>query len=81
MSSGGVMHGLYSDMSVSRRLRIQRLCCLDHVDRLNNSAPTRRIFESERNRGRPRLRAIGVEKDLNQIGVRNWRQQARDRAS
>ena len=80
------LYGLYGGMSLVKRLRIQRLRWLGHVERMDSTAPARRVFESEpqgqRNRGRPRLRwCTQVEKDLNHLGVRNWRQLARDRAS
>lgn len=80
------LYGLYSDVDLVKKLKIQRLRWLGHVERMDTDAPARRIFESTpdglRSRGRPHLRwRAQVESDLNQLGVRNWRQLARDRAS
>ena len=79
------LYGLYSGMHLVKRLRIQRLRWLGHVERIDTTAPARRAFDSEplgqRIRGRPRIRwRTQVEKDLKQLGVHNWRQLAKDRA-
>ena len=79
------LYGLFSDIDLARRVKIQRLRWLGHVERMETNAPARKVFEStpegRRSRGRPRLRwRTQVERDLNQLCVRNWRQLAKDRA-
>ena len=79
------LYGLYSDTDLVSRIKVQRLRWLGHVERMDINAPARKVFESNpegrRSRGRPRLRwRTQVERDLNQLCVRNWRQLAKDRA-
>lgn len=79
------LYGLYSDVDLVKKLKIQRLRWLGHVERMDNNAPARRVFESNpdgvRSRGKPPNRwRTQVENDLNQLAVRNWRRLARDRA-
>ena len=80
------LYGLYRDIDLVKKLKIQRLRWLGHVERMDIDAPARRVFVSnphgQRDRGRPHLRwRDQVVNDLNQLGVRNWWQLARDRAS
>jgi len=80
------LYELYGDMHLCRRLRIQRLRWLGHVERQDEDAPAHKIFDStpsgQRGRGRPRMKwRTQVEADLNLLGVQNWKRLARDRPS
>ena len=80
------LYGLYSDTDLVSRIKVQRLIWLGHVERMDIIYKARKVFESNpegrrRIRGRPRPRwRMQVSEDLNQLGVRNWRQLAEDRA-
>jgi len=79
------LYGLYNDIDLAKRVRINRLRWLGHLERMDISAPARKVFEfnpeGQRNRGRPHLKwRTQVERDLNHLGVRGWRALAKDRA-
>jgi len=79
------LYELYGDIDIVKRIKIQRLRWLGHVVRMEDSTPARKVFESEpgggsRRRGRPNLRWTDqVSKDVSTLGIRNWRQTARNR--
>jgi hypothetical protein len=56
-----------------------------HVLRMNDEEPTKKLMlgkpDGTRRRGRPELRWIdGLEKDLHNISIRNWKNIALDRS-
>ena len=78
------LYELYQDVDVVRKAKTRRLHWLGHIERMDNNAPAKRIFESQppgsRRQGRPNLRfkdqAIA---DARALGVENWKQRAQDR--
>ena len=79
------LYGLYGDIDIVKRIKIQRLRWLGHVVRMEESTPARKVFESEpgggsRRRGRPNLRwGDQVLKDVSTLGIRSWRQSTSNR--
>ena len=68
------LYGLYSDVDLARRSKIQRLRWLCYVERMKTNAWARKVFEStptrQCSRGRPRIRwSVQVESDLTQLGA------------
>jgi hypothetical protein len=56
-----------------------------HVLRMNDEEPTKKLMlgkpDGTRRHGRPKLRWIdGLEKDLHNISIRNWKNIALDRS-
>lgn len=75
---------LYGDIDVAKRIKIARMRWAGHVHRLDDSNPTKKVFQmmpqGRRDRGRPTLRwCDGVETDFRNIGLSNWRMIANDR--
>lgn len=54
------LYELYNDADLVKRIKVQRLRWLGHVERMDTNAPTRKVLEStpagRRSRGKPRLR-------------------------
>ena len=78
------LYELYDDIDVVQRISQQQLRWLGHVVRMDENAPAKKVFDAKveggRRRGRPKLRwRDQVEAHLTRLGVRNWRQRARNR--
>jgi hypothetical protein len=61
-----------------------RISCLGHVERMNNNRMPKILLnakmEGGRRRGHPRKRWLDdVERDVNSLGIRNWRLRARNK--
>ena len=74
---------LHKSPDIVAEIKARRIQWASHVMRMEKSRDPRRTLEArmfgKRKRGRPRLRWIDcVEKDLRTLGVRRWRQKARD---
>ena len=78
------LYELCQDVDVVRKAKTRRLHWLGEIERMDNNAPAKRIFESHlpgsRWQGRPNLRfkdqAIADDRAL---GLENWKQRAQDR--
>jgi hypothetical protein len=83
----GLFPGLRSPLNFSnvvKWIKGQRISWLDHLERMEENRMPKKIFTQElegpRRRGRPRKRwKEGVERDLQVLGVRKWRELATDR--
>ena len=80
------LYELYADIDVLQRINVQRLRWLGHVVRMKDGAPAKEVFKwdvkENRRRGRPNLRwKDQVVKNLEQLGVENWRARAEDRSA
>lgn len=81
------LYQLYHDIDLVKKIKVQRLRWLGHVERMDDSAPQKRVAlgpppDGRRKQGRPPLRWMDdVEHDINQLGLRNWRAKARNRES
>jgi len=78
------LHTLYKDSDIITYIKINRLRRAQHVIRLEEQNPARRVFdavvEGRRQRGRPKLRwEDGVTGDTKKLGERHWRSTARSR--
>ena len=79
------LYELYVDVDLVKKIQIERLRWLGHVERMENNAPAKKVLfdgtsHGHRSRGRQITRwKDQVVQDLNSLGVFNWRQQARDR--
>ena len=65
-------------------IKRQRICWLGHLERMDEDRMPKKIFTQEvegtRRRGRPRKRwKQEVERDLQVLGVRRWRELVADR--
>jgi hypothetical protein len=70
--------------NIVKWIKGQRINWLGHLERMEENRMSKIIFSQEvegpRRRGRPRKRWKGeVERDLNVLGVRRWRELATDR--
>ena len=77
-------YDLYKDIDLVRKLKINRLRWAGHVARMVPNNPVKRIFsansEGKRKVGRPKIRWLDcVERDLEAMGVRSWKNKAIDR--
>lgn len=75
---------LYNEPSISNVARAQRMRWLGHVARLDDNIPTKqaliRGITGRRSRGRPRSKWMEmVERDLNEMGIVDWREQIRNK--
>lgn len=75
---------LYKSLSITEEISIQRLRWLGHVTRMDDSRYAKKAMAAQpygkRKVGRPKKRwQEDVEEDLKHLGVKNWRQKARDR--
>ena len=80
------LYELFNYMDVVQRINIQRLSWLGHVVRMEEEAPTRRVFDAgicrSRRRGRPCIRWKNkIEEALSSICVTNWRRRAKSRSA
>lgn len=81
------LYQLYADIDIVKKIKVQRLRWLGHVERMEENAPQKRISlgpppDGKRKQGRPSLRWMDdVEQDIKQLGLRNWREKARNRES
>ena len=69
---------------IARFIKSQRLRWLGHVERMSESRATKRVYRASmtgrRKQGRPRNRwKDEVERDLNSINIRGWKEAAKDR--
>jgi hypothetical protein len=70
--------------NIVKRIKGQRISWLDHLERMGEDRMPKKIFtqkmEGTRRRGRPRKRwKEEVERDLQVLGVRRWRELVADR--
>ena len=71
------LYELNDDVELARRVKIQRLCWLGHVVRMNGQAAARRVFETNPSggscrRGRSPMRwRDQVKYDINCLGISN----------
>ena len=77
------LYDLYEDIDLVRELKINILRWAGHVARMDPNNPVKRIFsanpEGKRKVGRPKTRWLDcVERDLEAMGVRNWKNKAID---
>lgn len=75
---------LFKEKDIINYIKSKRIQWLGHIERMDNSRGTKKIFkgqcQGQRKRGRPRKRWIDeVEKDLKAIKITNWKTKARDR--
>jgi hypothetical protein len=68
-----------------KKAKISRMKWAGHALRMNDEEPTKKLMlgkpDGTRRRGRPKLRWIyGLEKDLHNISIRNWKNIALDRS-
>lgn len=75
---------LYGQPSIIKVAKMKRLRWLGHVIRMSNGRTTKQALEGgvgiRRRRGRPKTRWLEAAiKDLEQLGVQNWKQKAMDR--
>jgi hypothetical protein len=75
---------LYKDLDIVADIKKKRVEGIGHVVRMDHGRTVKKIFESKpegsRRTGRPRLRWLeDVQKDLREMEVNRWRQQAVDR--
>jgi len=78
------LYGLYDETDLVTTIRITRLRCAGHIVRMQDNLPCKQITldkpEGRRRVGRPNLRwTDGVMRDVERLGVRNWRIKAKDR--
>ena len=79
------LYELYADIDLVKRIKIQRLRWLGHVERMDEDAPAKKVFHAapgggQRRRGRPNLRwKDQVMGNLTALGISNWRQRAQCR--
>jgi hypothetical protein len=77
------LYSLFND-DIIKRIKISRLIWAGHGIRRENEEIIKRLtivkLEGKRKKGRPRMRWMdGVEKDLKNLGVVNWRAKTQDR--
>ena len=75
---------LYKQPNIVILIKIKRIQWVVHLIRMDGRRFTKKIFEGKltgrRDRSRPRLRWLDcVEKDLNRLGTRGWRNKAEER--
>jgi len=78
------LYRLYDKTDLVTTIRITRLRWAGHIVRMQDNLPCKKITldkpEDRRRVGRPNLRWIdGVMRDVERLGVRNWRIKAKDR--
>jgi hypothetical protein len=79
------LYNLYNDVEIYKITKISRMKWAGHVLGMNDEQPTKKLMlgkpDGTRRRGRPKLRWIdGLEKDLHNISIRNWKNVAIDRS-
>jgi hypothetical protein len=77
------LYNLHNDVEISKKAKISRMNWAGHVLRMNDEEPTKKLMlgkpDGTRRCGRPKLRWIdGLEKDLHNISIRNWKNIALD---
>jgi hypothetical protein len=77
------MH-MFNASDIISTIKSKRIEWLGHIQRMTRERGVKRIFEDKpggrRRAGRPRLRWVdGVENDLRTMGVKRWRNVAKDR--
>uniref|UniRef100_V5GM53 Endonuclease-reverse transcriptase n=1 Tax=Anoplophora glabripennis TaxID=217634 RepID=V5GM53_ANOGL len=75
---------MYGEPSITNVIRSQRMRWLGHVVRLPNERTTRIVLTGgivgRRKRGKPQTGWLQkVERDLEEIGIRDWRRRARNK--
>jgi hypothetical protein len=69
--------------NIVKWIKRQRISWLGHLERMEEDRMPRKIFTQElegmKQRGRPRKGWREVERDLQVLGVRRWRELVRDR--
>jgi len=78
------LYRLYDEAGLVTTVKITRLRWAGHIIRMQDNLPCKKITldkpEGRRRAGRPNLRWTGrVTKDVEKLGVRNWRARARER--
>jgi hypothetical protein len=79
------LYNLYNDVESSKKAKISRMKSAGHVLRMNDEEPAKKLMlgkpDGTRRRGRPKLRWIdGLEKDLRNMNIKNWKNIALDRS-
>jgi hypothetical protein len=75
---------LIEGADIVRFLKVQRIKCLGHIQRMDQIRPTRKLLDwkptGTRPVGRPRQRwQEDVMEDLEKLKVKNWKETAKDR--
>jgi hypothetical protein len=70
--------------NIVRFIKSQRIQWLDHIDRVQDTAISKKMLYGKlyetRRRGRPKTRLLDdVSTDLRKMGINEWRDRARDR--
>ena len=78
------LEGTSKGENIVKWIKGQRISCLGHLERMEEDRMPKKIFTQElertRRRGRPRKRwKEEVERDLEVLGVRRWRELVADR--
>jgi hypothetical protein len=64
-------------------VKARRITWIGHVERLEDSRMPKRVMKEKiytrRKRGRPKVRWLGVQEDLQEMGIEGWRRKAQDR--
>jgi hypothetical protein len=84
MLQSGMIYSLFNYVDIIKRIKINRLRWAGYVIRGENEEIIKRSMtvklEGKRNKSRPRMRWMnGVEKDMRNLGVVNWRAKAQER--
>jgi hypothetical protein len=71
---------LIEGADIVRYIKAQRIKWLEHIQRMDQARPTRKLFMGTRPVGRPRQRwQEDVMEDLKKLKVKNWKETAKDR--
>jgi len=66
--------------NIVKWIKGQRISCLGHLDRMEEERMPKKIFTQEQKKGKTQKKwKEEVERDLQVLGVRRWRQLVADR--
>jgi len=75
---------LIENADIVRFIKSRRIAWLGHVMRMDDKRTPKRILEwrplGTRIRGRQRKRIVGIEEDIQIMGIRRWRKQCKEKA-